>query len=814
MTGWRAAATDVEAIVAARHADPFAILGPHPAPNGATVVRAFVPEAERLILLRNGALPPLPFDRCHDAGFYEILLPAPEPAGTSALTQAATTPALTPRTVTTPAPTTPAVSTSAPTVTSVTTSTTTAPAITTSASTETSITKSAPTAPVPATATVTTLVSTTVSLLTPTSYRLRAENPAATWHFHDPYAFPPLLGSLDDHLLVEGTHRRLYERLGAHLLRHESVDGVHFAVWAPNAARVSVIGDFNQWDGRRHPMRKRIDSGIWEIFLPGLTAGAVYKYEIRARDGSIQPLKADPFGFAAEMRPSTASVVASAAPFPFTAAPPRSSDPRRAPMAAYEVHLGSWRRGPDGRFPTYDELADSLIPYASDLGFTHLELLPVTEHPLDASWGYQPIGLFAPTARFGDPAGFARFVDRAHAAGLGIILDWVPAHFPTDPHGLARFDGGPLYEHADPQRGFHPDWNTAIYDFGRREVANTLIASALYWLDRYQIDALRVDAVASMLYLDYSRGPGGWTANPDGSNDNRDAVAFLKRFNEIVGTAHPGTLTIAEESTAWRGVSHPVSQGGLGFHFKWNMGWMHDTLDYMALDPVHRRWHHDKMTFGLVYAFSENFVLPLSHDEVVHGKRTILGRMPGDYWQRFANLRAYYAFMWAQPGKKLLFMGQEFGQLNEWNEDTSLDWYLLDQAPHRGIHDLIRDLNRVYRTQPSLHARDCEPDGFRWIVANDRDQSVFAWLRLVPDAPPVAVVVNFTPVPRPAYRIGLPEPGRWREILNTDSTDYGGSGLGNLGGVDAESVASHGFPASAAVMVPPLAAVYFVFEPA
>jgi len=438
----------------------------------------------------------------------------------------------------------------------------------------------------------------------------------------------------------------------------------------------------------------------------------------------------------------------------------------------------------------------------------------VTEHPLDASWGNQPIGLFAPTARFGDPAGFARFVDRAHEAGLGVILDWVPAHFPTDRHGLDHFDGGPLYEHADPRRGFHPDWNTAIYDFGRREVANFLIASALYWLGRFRIDALRVDAVASMLYLDYSRGPGSWTPNADGSNDNRDAVAFIKRFNEIVYSTYPSVQTIAEESTAWRGVSRPVSEGGLGFGFKWNMGWMHDTLDYMAMDPVHRRWHHDKMTFGLVYAFSENFVLPLSHDEVVHGKRTILGRMPGDEWRRFANLRAYYGFMWAQPGKKLLFMGQEFGQLREWDSDGGLDWHLLDQASHQGVSTLIRDLNGTYRAHPALHARDCEPEGFRWIAANDRDRSVFAWLRLAPGAPPVAIVINFTPVPRASYRIGLPAAGRWREILNTDSTIYGGGGLGNMGGVQAEPSPSHGFPASAMVLVPPLAAVYFVFEPA
>ncbi|TPQ46102.1 1,4-alpha-glucan branching enzyme, partial [Prosthecomicrobium hirschii] len=489
-------------------------------------------------------------------------------------------------------------------------------------------------------------------------------------------------------------------------------------------------------------------------------------------------------------------------------------DPRRKPMAAYEVHLGSWQRGEGGRFLSYDELADTLIPYVAELGFTHLELLPVSEHPLDASWGYQPIGLFAPTARFGDPAGFARFVDRAHAAGLGVILDWVPAHFPTDPHGLAAFDGGPLYEHADPRRGFHPDWNTAIYDFGRREVANMLAANALYWLDRFHIDGLRVDAVASMLYLDYSRRAGEWLPNPDGSNDNRDAVAFLRRFNELVYGTHPGTVTIAEESTAWSGVSAPAYAGGLGFGFKWNMGWMNDSLDYMSKDPVHRRWHHDKLTFGLLYAFSENFVLPLSHDEVVHGKGSILGRMPGDEWQRFANARAYYGFMWAHPGKKLLFMGQEFGQTREWNFDAALEWWLLDHAPHRGLKALVGDLNRLYRALPALHARDCEAAGFRWVVADDRDQSVYAWLRLGDrHDPPVLAVSNFTPVPRPGYRVGLPFAGRWREVLNTDADLYGGSGLGNQGAVVAAAVPSHGLPASAEILIPPLATVYFLYDP-
>jgi len=650
-----------------------------------------------------------------------------------------------------------------------------------------------------------------------TPYRLRARNEGGVWTLRDPYAFAPVLGALDDHLLVEGTHRALYERLGAHVMTHQGVEGVHFAVWAPNARRVSVVGDFNAWDGRRHQMRKRIDSGLWEIFAPGLGEGAVYKYEIVGPDGALQPLKADPFGFGAELRPSTASVVARTDNFSWTdagfLAARARADARRAPMAAYEVHLGSWRRNELGGFLTYDQLADTMIPYVAELGFTHIELMPITEHPLDASWGYQPIGLFAPTRRFGDPAGFARFVDHAHAAGLGVILDWVPAHFPTDIHGLARFDGTPLYEHADPRRGFHPDWNTLIYDFGRREVANVLIASALYWFDRYHIDGLRVDAVASMLYLDYSRKPGEWAPNPDGSNDNRDAVSFIRRANTLAYAEHPGIVMIAEESTAWAGVSQPVDAGGLGFGFKWNMGWMHDTLDYVSHEPVHRRWHHNQVTFGLLYAYSENFVLPLSHDEVVHGKHSIIGRMPGDEWQRFATARAYYALMWAYPGKKLLFMGQEFGQTTEWDSTRSLEWWLLDHAIHRGLKDCVRDLNRLYRDLPALHARDCEPDGFRWIVADDDAQSVYAWLRFAPDAPPVAVAVNFTPVPRETYRIGLPHPGRWREALNTDAPDYGGSGKGNLGAVTAVETGSHGLPASAEIVVPPLGCVYFVYDP-
>ncbi len=645
-------------------------------------------------------------------------------------------------------------------------------------------------------------------------YKLRAQNARGEWQFRDPYAFGPVLGPLDDYLLVEGAHQKLYERLGAHLVTHEDVDGALFAVWAPNALRVSVVGDFNRWDGRLCQMRKRVDSGVWEIFVPDVVPGARYKYEIVGANGALTPLKADPFGRGAELRPATASIVVDDAPFPWTdgdyLAARRKRDPRRAPMSVYEVHSSSWARAASGRFLSYDELAAELIPYVVDLGFTHIELLPINEHPLDASWGYQPIGLFAPTSRHGGPDGFKRFVNRAHEAGLGVILDWAPAHFPTDAHGLAMFDGGPLYEHSDPRRGFHPDWNTAIYDFGRREVANFLISNALYWLDCFHIDGLRVDAVASMLYLDYSRKAGEWAPNPDGSNDNRDAVAFLKRFNELVYDLFPDVVTIAEESTSWSGVSRPTNAGGLGFGFKWNMGWMNDTLAYMAADPIHRKWRHDKLTFGLLYAFSENFVLPLSHDEVVHGKGSIIGKMPGDEWRKFANARAYYGFMWGQPGKKLLFMGQEFGQTTEWNFDRGLEWWLLDHAPHQGLRKFVRDLNRLYRDREALHARDCESDGFQWIVVDDADHSVFAFLRFGEDrSRPVVVVANFTPAPRENYVIGFPRAGVWREVLNSDALEYGGSGQGNLGEIVAAHEAFGSFPASAPILVPPLAALFF-----
>jgi len=648
-------------------------------------------------------------------------------------------------------------------------------------------------------------------------YLLQASNREATWWVDDPYAYGPVLGPLDDWLIGQGSDTRLYDHLGAHAISHEGVAGVHFAVWAPDAARVSVVGDFNAWDGRRHAMRKRVDTGVWEIFIPGLAEGAIYKYEIIGRTGDALLLKADPVAFGSELRPSNASVVRDTTKFPWTDGAWGEArtqwDPRRAPLSIYEVHLGSWRRGPDGRWLTYEELADQLIPYAVDLRFTHIELLPVSEYPYDPSWGYQPIGLFAPTSRFGEPAGFAHFIDRCHRAGLGVILDWVPAHFPTDAHGLAKFDGAALYEHPDPRVGLHPDWNTAVFDFGRQEVANYLIANALFWLDRYHVDGLRVDAVASMLYLDYSRKAGQWAPNRYGGNENLEAVAFLRKLNETVYAQHPGVITIAEESTAWPRVSAPTYAGGLGFGFKWNMGWMHDTLAYLKESPVHRRWHHNAVTFGLTYAFAENFVLPLSHDEVVHGKFSLLGRIPGDSWQQFATLRAYYGFQWAYPGKKLLFMGQEFAQRREWNFEAGLDWDLMDAPAHRGVQAVVRDCNEAYRRYPALHDQDCVAEGFRWIVVDDASHSIFAWVRTAGnEAPRVAVVVNFTEALHANYVIGLPLPGRWREILKTDSAQYGGSNQGNAGSIVARANPSHGFPCSASIVVPPLATLWLVHE--
>ncbi len=647
--------------------------------------------------------------------------------------------------------------------------------------------------------------------------RFTARNAAGSWSLIDPYSFGPVLGPMDDYLSAEGTHLRLFDRIGAHVITHGGVEGVHFAVWAPGARRVSVVGDFNAWDGRRHVMRHRVGSGMWEIFLPELKPGTTYKYEIIGADGRLQPLKADPLAFAAELRPKTASVVASPAPFAWTdsdyLAARGRRDQRRAPMSTYEVHLGSWRRRADGSFLSYDELADQLVAYVADLGFTHIELMPITEHPLDKSWGYQPIGLFAPTSRFGDPAGFARFVDRAHAAGIGVILDWVPAHFPVDSHGLTHFDGTALYEHADPRQGFHPDWNTAIYNYGRKEVTEFLINSALFWLERFHLDGIRVDAVASMLYLDYSRKAGDWIPNEQGGNENNEAIAFLRRMNAAAYGKNAGIVTIAEESTAWPGVSKPVHEGGLGFGFKWNMGFMHDSLQYLARDPIHRRHHHNDLTFGLLYAFSENFVLPLSHDEVVHGKGSLLKKMAGDDLQKFATLRAYFAFMWGYPGKKLLFMGQEFAPWDEWDESRGLDWHLLEHLPHAGVQRLLRDLNRLYRDTPALHARDCEGEGFEWLIADDRDNSVYAWLRKSGgSAPPVAVVSNFTPVQRDDYVLPLPAAGRWRECINSDAADYGGHGIGNFGMIRAEEPGSHGKPAAARIVLPPSATLIFAYE--
>jgi 1,4-alpha-glucan branching enzyme len=644
-----------------------------------------------------------------------------------------------------------------------------------------------------------------------------AGNAGGEWDIVDPYSFGPVLGPMDDYYIGEGSHLRLFDKLGAHYMEFEGVEGTHFAVWAPNARRVSVTGSFNEWDGRRHPMRHRAETGIWEIFIPAAQPGAQYKYEIIGKEGSLLPLKADPYAQQSELRPKTASVVADPAPFNWTDAAymeaRKARDYRREPMSVYEVHLGSWRKRPDGGFLSYEQLADQLVPYAADMGFTHIELLPVTEHPYDPSWGYQPTGLYAPTARFGDPAGFARFVDTAHAAGLGVIMDWVPAHFPTDEHGLAKFDGTALYEHADPRQGYHPDWNTAIYNFGRKEISSFLTNNALYWLEKFHIDGLRVDAVASMLYLDYSRQPGQWVPNKFGGNENIEAIAFLQRVNAETYGQHPGTFTMAEESTSWGGVTAPTYAQGLGFGFKWNMGFMNDTLRYMRRDPIHRRFHHNDLTFGLLYAFSENFVLPLSHDEVVHGKRSLLSKMPGDDWQKFANLRAYYAFMWGYPGKKLLFMGQEFAQREEWDEAHALDWWLLDAPAHEGIRRLVADLNAVYRELPALHARDCEPEGFEWIIASDQANSVLAWVRKAPDAAPVVVITNLTPVARENYRLPMPAVGRWIERINTDASWYAGSNTGNQGVVTATNGNEFGYPATAEIVLPPLSTLILQFEP-
>jgi 1,4-alpha-glucan branching enzyme len=648
-------------------------------------------------------------------------------------------------------------------------------------------------------------------------YHLRGRGYGRQWDVEDVYRFGPVLTDFDEYLLGEGTHDRLWEALGAHVITHEGVPGTHFAVWAPNARRVSVVGDWNAWDGRRHPMRRRGGTGVWEIFVPGVGDRATYKYEIVGPHGEVVPLKSDPAGFGAQHPPETASVVRDIRGYGWQDADwmeERAARHRRdAPISIYEVHLGSWKRRWEegGRPLSYREAAEELVAYAKGMGFTHLEFLPVSEYPFDGSWGYQPVGLYAPTIRFGPPHEFRNLVEAAHQAGLGVLLDWVPGHFPSDAHGLARFDGTSLYEHQDPREGFHQDWNTLIYNYGRQEVANFLVANALYWLEEYHVDGLRVDAVASMLYRDYSRKAGEWVPNVHGGRENLEAIALLRRMNVAAYGKHPGIMTVAEESTAFPGVSSPVDAGGLGFGYKWNMGWMNDTLRYMHLDPIHRKYHHHLMTFGLVYAFSENFILPISHDEVVHGKGSMIGKMPGNWWEKCANLRAYYGFMWGHPGKKLLFMGCEFGQRGEWNHNAETDWAAVEHGPeHRGIQSLVRDLNHLYREVPALHARDCEPEGFQWIEGGDADNSILAWMRKgFEDDDPVVVVCNFTPVERTGHRIGLPVPGRWVEAINTDAETYGGGGRGNPGGVLAEEVPWMGQPFSAAMVLPPLATLMF-----
>jgi 1,4-alpha-glucan branching enzyme len=642
-------------------------------------------------------------------------------------------------------------------------------------------------------------------------YRLRVHDEGGVREIIDPYRFGQVLSDFDLHLFCEGTHLRAWERLGARVMAVDGVTGVHFAVWAPNAQRVSVIGDFNRWDGRTHPMRRLVPSGVWELFIPEVPVGACYKYEVRTAAGHLLE-KADPYARRFEVPPNSASIIWNDGDYQW--GDQEWMRRREAlggwhdrPMTVYEVHLGSWRRVPEEgqRSLTYRELARDLVPYVRDMGYTHIELMPVMEHPFAGSWGYQVIGFFAPTSRFGTPDDFRYLVDLCHRYGLGVILDWVPGHFPKDPHGLARFDGTALYEHEDPRQGEHKDWGTLIFNYGRSEVRSFLLSSALYWLDEFHIDGLRVDAVASMLYLDYSRAEGEWIPNQYGGRENLEAVEFLQRLNTVTHGHAPGTITVAEESTAWPAVSRPTYVGGLGFTFKWNMGWMHDMLEYVGQDPVHRRWHHNQITFSMLYAFTENFVLPFSHDEVVHGKRAMLDKMPGDVWQKHASLRALYGYMFGHPGKKLMFMGAEFGQWREWDHDSSLDWHLLDEPLHEGLRRWVRDLNLTYQHERSLHEVDFEGSGFSWIDCHDNENSVVSMLRRARDPGDFTVmVVNFTPVPRPGYRIGVPEAGWYREILNSDAEIYGGGNMGNGGGLHSEPVAAHGFEQSLRLVVPPL----------
>ncbi|AGP30252.1 1,4-alpha-glucan branching protein GlgB [Corynebacterium terpenotabidum] len=644
----------------------------------------------------------------------------------------------------------------------------------------------------------------------------------------DPYRFGPVIGELDEYLIGEGRHRKLWTVLGAHLLTHEGVDGVHFAVWAPNATRVSVVGDHNGWDATAHPMRPRGATGVWELFLPGLADGAVYKYDILGPHGEQLPQKADPVGFGAEPAPATGSVVrqlgthtwADGAWMADRADPdtPGINDASE-PVSIFEVHLGSWRRHADGTSLSYRELAEKLVDYVADLGFTHIEVLPVSEYPFPGSWGYQPIGLYAPTNRYGTPGDFAAFVDAAHAKGLGVLADWVPGHFPTDAHGLGRFDGTALYEHLDPRRGFHPDWTTWIFNYGRPEVADYLSANALYWLEEYHLDGLRVDAVSSVVYRDYSRRAGDWVPNDDGGRENYEGIDFLRDTTTEVAATFPGTAMVAEESTTYPGVTAPVGPDaersrvhGLGFDYKWNLGWMNDSLEYFGRDPLYRRYHHNQLTFGLTYAFTESFVLPISHDEVVHGKGSMYGRMPGTHDEKMANLKAFYGYMWGYPGKKLLFMGTEFGQVAEWNFAGELEWNCLDDAGHTGVQSVVRDLNLLYREQPALHRRDCDGRGFQWLVVDDNSGAeVYAWLRRgLPGDPHVVVVLNLTPVERTGYRVPFPVAGRWIEALNTDSEFYAGGNRGNTGAIQTEAVPVGTEAQSAMLTLPPLSAIFFV----
>ena len=658
-----------------------------------------------------------------------------------------------------------------------------------------------------------------VLLAEPGAYRLKVHYSAGSVVVEDPYRFGSTIGEQDLYFYGEGTHETSYEFMGAHLMEIDGVKGCRFAIWAPNAKRVSVVGDFNYWDGRRHMMRKHMSSGVWEIFIPGVTAGQLYKYELKSRSGELLPHKADPFGFAAEHPPQQASVVVDRGTYKWN--DDEWHDKKymwcqgNRPISIYEVHLGSWKRvwDEENRYLTYRELAEDLIPYVKSLGFTHIQLMPVSEFPFDGSWGYQPVGLYAPTSRFGNPDDFKYFVDQCHQAELSVLIDWVPGHFPTDAHGLGRFDGTALYEHADSRQGFHPDWNTYIYNYGRKEVSNYLMANALFWLDEYHIDGLRVDAVASMLYLDYSRETGEWLPNAYGGRENLEAIDFLRQVNERVYKNFPDVMMVAEESTAWPGVSKPTNYGGLGFGYKWNMGWMNDSLEYMSKEPVHRQYHHHDMTFSLYYAFSENFILPLSHDEVVHGKGSILDRMPGDAWQQFANIRAYYAFMWTHPGKKLLFMGCEFAQGPEWDHENSLCWHQLEIAEHSGVQNMIKDLNTLYKAHPALYDNDYNESGFEWVEADDRHNSVFVFLRKSSACSnQLLIACNFTPVMREDYLIGVNQPGFYKEIFNSDAALYGGSNVGNGGGAESAPEPWHYRDHSVAVTLPPLGLVIFELQ--